>query len=185
MKRLLVTLTVFAGVLAVAASPAAASCAEIPPVKKAIADADILFVGTVVETTNDDRWATVEVEEVWKGGDIADVVEVRAGPPDPPGPISVAGSNDRTYRAGVRYLFFPYGAKGDILQDSACSRTTRLTRAVERFRPASMERPTPAPEPTPASPGQSESLSLLLPVGVAVVVVALGGFVFARRRGAE
>lgn len=62
-----------------------------------------MLVGKVIETTNEDRWATVDVEEVWTGERITAVVEIKAGPADPPGPASVASSNDRTFDEGARY----------------------------------------------------------------------------------
>jgi hypothetical protein len=89
------------------AGSATASCAAPAPLREAIKDAPAVFVGTVIETANRSRWATVHVEEVRKGTGLPDEVEVRAGPEDPPGPGGTATSVDRTYTSGTRYLFVP------------------------------------------------------------------------------
>ena len=123
------------------AGTAYASCVEPPPIGRAVDEGDIVFVGTVTAVTNSDRWATVAVEEIWKGGDIDPVVEIKAGPADPPGQISAVSSVDRTFQDGERYLFFPYRTKFGTLRDSSCSNTTRFTPELERFRPASAREP--------------------------------------------
>lgn len=173
---------------------ASASCAEIPPLERAVEEAPILFVGTVTDTTNADRWATVTVEEVWKGKGIGRAVEVRAGPKDPPGPLMSASSVDRTYQEGVRYLFFPYRARrGTTLSDSSCSSTTRFTSALERYRPASAHEPGPGGnDPDPGSPFEQDD-ALQRPWWVAaVLLLGFGGISVlvlsisrARRRAAE
>lgn len=117
------------------AGPARASCAGVTSVRRALRDARIAFVGTVTATTNEGRWATVEVTEVWKG-DVDARVEVRGGPKDPPGPMSVISSVDRHYRDGRTYLFLPYAGHGDTFRDNVCTATTRYADRLERFRPA-------------------------------------------------
>ena len=173
MRRFLVG-AAFAGVLALPA-PVTASCVAPPPNGRAVKEADIVFIGTVTATTNNDRWATVEVEEIWKGDDIDPIVEIKAGPADPPGPAGVASSADRTFEEGVRYLFFPYrGKKG--FTDSSCSNTTRFTPELERFRPTSARDLGGA---TGDADGGAEASSFPLVIGAAILVAAL---VFARRR---
>ncbi len=120
--------------------PAAASCAAPPPLRAALEDAPTAFVGAVVETTNGDRWATVEVSEVW-AGEAGDVVEVRGGPKDPPGPMNVASSGDRTFRTGKTYLFVPSGGEGGVFQDDICSSTRGYTEELDDLRPASAAAP--------------------------------------------
>lgn len=130
-----------AAVVAIALpGPASASCAQPPPLRVALEDAPVAFVGTVVATTNDERWATVEVSEVW-AGEAGEVVEVRGGPEDPPGPMGVASSVDRSFRDGETYLFLPSGGEGGVFQDDACSSTTRYTEQVDDLRPAAAEAP--------------------------------------------
>ncbi|HEV2754492.1 MAG TPA: hypothetical protein VG318_01785 [Actinomycetota bacterium] len=122
-------------IVAALAGPARASCAGVPPVRRAVRDARIAFAGTVVDTTSNGRWATVEVTEVWKG-DVDARVEVRGGPADPPGPMNAVSSVDRHYREGTTYLFLPYAGHGDTFSDNSCSATTRFTDRIERLRPA-------------------------------------------------
>jgi hypothetical protein len=136
---------------------AGASCAELPRLAQSVASADVIFVGRVTAVTNGSRWATVAIEDVWKGRDLPAAVEVHAGPADPPGPLQAASSVDRTYRVGSRYIFFPYG-KPPTFRDSSCSATQRYEKRLEGFRPASApgppdgEAPTEDAEPTPFVP---------------------------------
>jgi hypothetical protein len=128
--------------------PAAASCAPPEAFPEAIKNAPAAFVGTVTGTANRSRWATVRVEEVWKGTELAEgeEVEVRAGPKDPPGPGGSATSVDRAYRTGTRYLFVPYKRPSHaIFTDNACTRTSEFRPRLERFRPELAN--------TPESPG--------------------------------
>ena len=134
MKRAgLVTSIGLAGAVALA-GPAAASCVAPPPLAQAIDEAPAAFVGTVTATSNAGRWAAVEVTEVW-AGDVAEVVEVRGGTADPPGPVGASSSVDRIYREGATYLFLPFGGTGDVFRDNACSSTIRFRPGLERFRP--------------------------------------------------
>jgi hypothetical protein len=115
-----------AGLVLLLAAPARASCAAPLSVRKAIKQAPSVFVATVVDVTNGKRWATVDVEEVWKGPELASEVDIRAGPKDPPGPVSAASSVDRTFDRGARYLFIPYKGYGSVFYDNACTRTARF-----------------------------------------------------------
>ncbi|MDQ3913954.1 MAG: hypothetical protein M3323_01295 [Actinomycetota bacterium] len=124
-----------AAIMSASFAPAArASCAGLPPMRQALRDAPAAFVGAVVATTNDGRWATVEVSEVWKG-DVDARVEVRGGQADPPGPINVASSVDRHYREGKTYLFVPHAGSGSTFKDNSCTSTTAYRAALARFRP--------------------------------------------------
>lgn len=120
--------------------PAAASCLRPPPLDKALAAAPVAFVGTVVETKHDGRTATFEVEEVWKGSVGARVV-VNGGPAiDAMGTAEANGetavtSVDRAYETGVRYLVIPFGARGKVLTDNACSSTQPYTAELASHAP--------------------------------------------------
>ena len=59
---------------------------------------------------------------MWKG-DVLDRVEVRAGPPDPPGPTQVGSSGDRHYKIGESYLFV-LRDRASPFRDDNCSATT-------------------------------------------------------------
>lgn len=176
MKRPVVTASLAAFLTALFAGPSLASCVAPPPMAQAIEDAHAVFVGTVVDTSNGDRWATVRVSEVWRG-QVADLVEVRGGPKDPPGPLHVASSADRTYRDGQTYLFLPFGADGDdVFHDDSCSSTVRYGDGFERFRPSGAAAPPPGAGP---GPGDGASFS---PWWGAAGVAALAATVWAWRR---
>ena len=178
MKRIAIAafLAVFPATLF--AGTALASCAAPPPMGQAIDDAHAVFVGTVVDTSNGDRWATVRVSEVWRGR-VADHVEVRGGPADPPGPVHAASSVDRTYREGETYLFLPFGADGDeVFHDDSCSSTVRYGEGFERFRPRGAAAPAPG-----GGPASADGASLS-PWWGALAVAALAGSVWAWRRRA-
>lgn len=158
--------------------PVAASCAPIESVEEAIRASDVAFVGTVVRLSNDGRWATVRVEEVWHGPDLTAIVEVRGGAAG-----NVASSVDRTF-AMTRYLFAASIADG-TLQDNACTATAEWSGELARFRPDSARLPLDAPgasepvTPTPALP------MVVVFGGVALAVAAIFGVaaLVARRRG--
>lgn len=108
---------------------ASASCAAIPSIDEAVLRGEVVFVGTVLRVDNQARWATVRVEERWRGSrDLADTVQVRGGP-DP----GTATSVDRVYGTG-RYLFVVTRGP-DYLQDNACTATTTWTDDLARLRP--------------------------------------------------
>jgi hypothetical protein len=182
-RRRLVTVAVLAGALLLLSPGLAhASCAPPVPMRKAIEEAPSAFVGEVVEVTNGRRWATVEVEQVWKGPALPSAVEIRAGPADPPGPLSSATSVDRTFAAGITYLFVPYRAKGSIFYDNACTRTTRLRPELERFGEAFLG--ATSNEPNRQAPAGATPSGARVWVAVAGGLAALSGaaWLLARRR---
>jgi hypothetical protein len=134
------------GFLALGANGAGASCAEIPSPRGALASEPIAFVGTVVDIWNEDRWVVAKVEEVWKGTDIPEYVEIRGG--EKSGFFfGVGSSGDREYDDGSRYLFFPHDRQGAVMQDNACSATTRFGPRVEALRPDEVAEPVPGSKP--------------------------------------
>lgn len=177
MRALVASLVAAAAVLLASGTGAEASCA-VAPLEDSIRVSDVAFVGTVVELANGDRWATVNVEEIWHGPDLAPVVEVRAGQAG-----DAASSIDRTYSLG-RYLFVVTMAQG-ALHDNACSPTTEWTADLEKFRPPDARRPS-APIDTEAEPttGTSPLSPVVVGAAMVVAVVALFGAVtlLARRR---
>ena len=164
----------------VVAGPATASCVMPPPTGRAVDEADVVFIGTVTSTTNADRWATVAVEEIWKGEDIDPVVEIKAGPADPPGPIMAASSVDRTFKEGVRYLFFPYRKKNGSFSDSSCSNTSRWTADLERFRPPGVRELSPPYGGDDTIENDSLLTGIFAGAGAGLVVALI--IVLARRR---
>ncbi|MEO8273039.1 MAG: hypothetical protein ABI620_03150 [Chloroflexota bacterium] len=152
-----------------------ASCRQPPDVKTAVNTADIVFVGTVTATTNSNSWATVSVEEIWRGPDQAAEVVIRGGPGG-----NSATSVDRAFEVGVKYLFFPYVDAAVGLSDNSCTSTTPWSEDLAALRP------TDARAVTSALPVQTgfDFGGLLGPLAVAVVVagVLLGVGLLARSR---
>ncbi len=148
-----------------------------PSIDEAVRDADLVFVGTVTSVANLDRWATVAVEEIWKGPDLFPVVEVRGGPGG-----NAASSVDRSYIAGTRYLFLPFVADG-VLQDSSCSSTTEYTRDLGALRPANARRPVTLEPESDAAP-RFDPASLLVPAALVIGagVLVFGGALVLRRK---
>src|SRR5579859_291333 len=101
-RRLLMAPGLALVMLAAAPSGVEASCAGPASLPDQIEAAALVFVGTVVYTSDDSRIAYVRVESIWKGPRLAQNVKVFGSP--------VAGANtatsvDRRYQAGTRYLF--------------------------------------------------------------------------------
>lgn len=154
-----------------------------PSLGRAIAESSVVFAGTVIDTSSEGRWATVEVSDVWKG-DVAAEVEVRGGPEDPPGPISASSSVERTYRRGETYLFLPYAGSGEVFSDNSCSRTSVYREGLARLRPPGAHAPAGAPEEpssprTPADPSAGETSSWWI---AALAAASVTGATLAWRR---
>lgn len=75
------------------------------------ADADSLFVGKVEEAR--EGFTRFQVEEVWRGPDLASEIWVQSGQEQPPWPISLfeggASSVDANFVEGRRYVVGTYG----------------------------------------------------------------------------
>ena len=165
--------------------PAQASCGEFPRLPVALEDARTVFVGTVTEVENARRWVQVDVEDLWKG-EAPERVEVRAGPADPPGPMQVASSNDRTYKLGETYLFVLWDTT-EPFADSFCSATTRWGPRLAQFDPTPAESDASrGPHPLTGvrqGPGFGENSARWVVVGFSIVVFALAVAVGTRSRG--
>lgn len=105
--------------------PAAGAQCSPSDTASALAAADVVFVGVVTGLETDVRIATVEIESIWKGPDLDEVVEVR-GTETADSPRS---TTDRTFAEGQRYLFVPENARSPFLA-SACSATERYSGAA-------------------------------------------------------
>jgi hypothetical protein len=155
-----------------------AACATVPSLKAAVAEGDVVFVGTVLHLDNQDRWATVRVEERWSGArDLPETVVVHGGP-DP----GTATGQDRTYLKD-RYLFDATGGP-EVLQDDACSATTRWTDDLAASRPAGV---TPDPDVVNDVRVSEFELDTFLPIvalagALVVAVVAYLGVLRGRQR---
>jgi hypothetical protein len=118
---------------------AEASCAVPQAPGDQIKAAAVVFVGTVVYTSDGDRVARVRVESIWKGPTLSAYVDVHGSPVS--GPFA-ASSVDRTYQSGVRYLFVLYSAD-QPLQDNSCTGTQPYTPDLAALAPVNA-RPAPA-----------------------------------------
>jgi hypothetical protein len=160
-----------AAALAGIAAPAHARCAEPSTPKEALEINDVAFVGQVLETVGGGRVAVVEVQSIWKGGDIIGVTRVEGGEPDSP------SRDDRTFETGQQYLFFPRN-EDPPFRDDGCTATTELTDEVGRLEPEDARAP---------RSGRSNSLLALLVVAIVAAGVyqarrALGSSPGGRRR---
>ena len=148
------------GVLALLqAGTALASCAPPPPLEDRLGDARVVFVGTVVDTSNLERNAGVRVEKIWLGERLPQQVEVHGGEQS----ANVASSADREWVDGRRYLFVLDDTTSPF-EDEACSATTEYTDEV-----ASLE-PEGTVGPIASEPG---SFSPWILVGVGLVALAM------------
>lgn len=155
MRRLTAQLAVLGGLAAALTVPrgVAASCIAPPPLPQAIEQAEVVFVGTVVDLTNNDRTAAFKVDAIWKG-EVDAVVTVVGGAVGP----NVASSVDRTYVLGTRYLVFPHPANGQ-LTDSSCSLTQPYTDDLAAFRPDDARVPSrPSGPSSSAQPGSDPAV---------------------------
>jgi hypothetical protein len=163
--KVLSVLRVLAAVAALAfvlpPSAVLADCRMPPPVEEAAQTAEIVFVGTVAETSNHNSWANVVVEEIWRGPDQPAAVVVKGGPAG-----NMATSVDRAFEAGVRYLFFPYPDETGGLADNSCTNTVQWSADLAQLRPADSRQPLGATE----AEARFDIGSVIAPLGVAVLV---------------
>ncbi len=127
--RLVAVLLVAMTTVIVPGRPASASCVEVPDLESGYESAEVVFIGRVVELTNLNRTATVELEEVWKGPEMPAVVTVNGGPDEQ----DVQTSVDRDFELGT-YVFFPLN-QSPPFQDNACTLTQRTTSALDAIAP--------------------------------------------------
>lgn len=169
-------------VLLFLAPTAHASCAPLPSLPVAIDEARAAFVGTVTATTNQGRWATVEVTDVWTG-EVGSTAEVRGGPKDPGGRVPVITSVDRTYKVGKTYLFVPYDSRGSVYLDNGCTATRAFHARLEKFNPQLASGDDPEPR-SPAKEDRAEGQQWWAVGAVAFFATALGLRLRARRNDA-
>jgi hypothetical protein len=167
--RALVALSLLAvGGLLASPGTALADCMPPPPVEVAVETAEIVFVGTVTETAQGNRWANVQVEEIWRGPELEATVVVKGGPEG-----NMATSVDRHFEAGVKYLFFSYiDAEQGGLADNSCTNTQPWAEEMTKLRPADAR--TPVETTSTPEAGGTDLAGLAGPAAlVAVVFIAL------------
>lgn len=174
----LVSVVAVIAALAAAPAPALADCQMAPPTEEAVRTADLVFVGSVTAIANGGRSASVRVEEVWRGGEMPAEVTVLGGT-EP----AQAMEDDRTFEAGVRYVFLPFVVDGQLV-DNICTATAPWVEGFAAVRPADARTPLPSATETaagPFAPVADLALPLLtaLLIGGSAVAVAV---VVSRRR---
>jgi hypothetical protein len=174
-KASVAALLALSGFLVIGTAGAQASCAMLPSLQEQISTAPLVFVGTVVSTSDDDRVAHVRVESIWKGPTLSAYVDVHGSPVSG---FNVHSSIDRTYRAGERDIFVLFSDRAPY-QDNSCSATHLYTAEIAAFAPADARPPAPV---TPVEEAQNWLIQFGLPVGVALVVIAAAAFIGLRRR---
>lgn len=197
--RVLVVSVLAAASVALVPQPASASCAELPDLETAFAEADVVFIGLVLDLTNNDRTAVMEVEQVWKGPQLPDVVTVTGGPAD----ANMFTSVDRTFGVGT-YIVFPVNSAPPF-EDNDCTLTQRTTAALDVINPfvgdpteaaivgegvtttiaagdsLSSDTADGSVAPEPVLVGSGTSLTPVLVVGVGIVTLGIGAFAWRRR----
>lgn len=163
------------GFLVIGTEGAQASCAVLPSLQEQISTAPLVFVGTVVSTSDEDRVAHIRVESIWKGPALSAYVDVHGSPVSG---FNVHSSVDRTYRAGDRDLFVLFSDRAPY-QDNSCSGTQPYTAEIAALAPADARPPAPV---TPVERVQNWLIQYGLPVGVALVVIAAAALLGLRRR---
>lgn len=174
-KAWLPALLAVGAIYVIGTAGAAASCVMPRPLPEAVASAPLVFVGTVVSTSDGDRVAHVKVESIWKGPNLPAYVDVHGSPVSG---FSTASSVDRRYRAGEQDLFVLFSDQPPY-QDNSCSVTQPYTAALAALAPSDAR--------SPASPTAGEQIQNLvsqfwLPVGIAALAIAVAVFIGLRRR---
>ncbi len=161
---------------AAAPRPVAASCAPTVSLEEALLFADTVFVGSVTQLANNNRWATVRVEERWTGArDLGDTVQVRGGPE--PG---TASSVDRVFAPG-RYLFVVTRGPG-YLEDNGCSATTPWSDDLAALRPAGVTAATDVVTGTQVTELDLGPLFPIAALALALIVAVIAYLVVLRAR---
>ena len=153
---------------------AQASCARLPSLQEQVATAPLVFIGTIVSTSDGDRVARVRVESIWKGPDLPAYVDVHGSPASGWG---AATSVDRRFSAGERDLFVLFSDRPPYT-DNNCSATQPYTAELAALAPADARPPAP---PTAGDQFQNLVSEFWLPVGIAIVIVAIAAFIGVRR----
>lgn len=172
-------LTLLAGLLLPASAvPAHASCAAEP--EETIAGQETVFLATVIEQTA--RYARVEVEEVWRGPDLAPSVWLQTSPAElPPWPVRlihrVATSVDAELVPGTRYVIATVDGG---YETNSCLVTEASAPLVERLAPEDARQPA-ASGATGNGPGILEGASGFTLLIALIAALPVGGWLVYRR----
>jgi hypothetical protein len=162
------------------ANAAHASCGGTPPsISEQISNARVVFVGTVLYTSDNNRTARVRVESIWKGPALPAYVEVHG---EAPGSGPFSGSEaDHLYQSGQRYLFGPLNTSSPFVDYGECGTLTQpYTAELATYAPPDARAPLPA---TIVDQAENDIGRYWLPVLLLTVVVGIGVTVLVRSRG--
>ena len=115
-NRVLITLALVATVVVAPAGAAHAQCGSALSTEESLAQTEVAFVARVIDRSNRDRTAVMEVLEVWKGSPLPPTVVVNGGPED----LDQHTTVDRVFLLGQIYLVMPANSRAPF-QDSLCS----------------------------------------------------------------
>ena len=120
-----------------------ASCAvsdPLPSVANEISTAKVVFVGSVIYTTDNGRTARVNVESIWKGPTLPAYVDVHGEAPGS-GPFS-GSEGDHQFQAGQQYLFVPLNDRPPFEDYGDCNISTQpYTAALAAYVPPGAKAP--------------------------------------------
>ena len=114
-KNRAVVVLALVGVMLLHAGGAGADCAAPPPLDDALEAASIAFIGKVSEAAFESGQATLQVQWIWKGGELPAEVVVKT----PPG---TDGNPGYRFREGSTYIVIPQNAGVPLIVDP-CSGT--------------------------------------------------------------
>jgi hypothetical protein len=166
LTALLAPIALILGAFLGAPAHVAASCAGPVAPQAAVQAAPLVFVGTVT-SIDAHHAATLHVEEIWKGTNLADPTTLLSGSPEDP----------RSWEVGTRYLVFPYTDADGNLLDNACTATSAYEPAFDSLRPANAH--APQGPPTSGIPGDPPLAWFFL---VVLALGSIGGFFLYRTR---
>lgn len=161
------------------ADAAAASCAGGP--RGQLKRAPWVFVGTVIQ--QDISTARIDVEQVWRGPDLAPRVLVQTGQTQPPWPLSLflasGSSGDATLEPGNTYVI--------ALEDDQQRLRTNTCAVAEATKPLLARAPDDARDPVADGlsgiPSAPFNLALVAAGGALLVAMGIALLVIRRRRG--
>ena len=173
MRMLRTAWLVAAAALLLGAMPAAASCMPPIPIAQALAQADSVFVGSVIGLANSNRTATLNVDEVWRGPDLPAHAVVHGG-----GEGDMFTGVDRTWEAEGTYLVFASIVDGQ-LTDNACSTTQPWSGELDALRPSDAR---PPGDPTDLDTSGGLPGTLLVVIGAFGAIGLVSLLVFRKAR---
>jgi hypothetical protein len=160
-----------------AASPVFAQCADVQAIDDALLSGNtIVFVGNVVSTTNENRWATVLVDERWHNADGVPATALVHGGPG----AGETSSEQRIYAPG-RYVFAVTNA-GPNYEDSLCTATTPWSDDLARYRPSNVAQAPNSGSGSPFDFLESGSAALAAGLVLALLIAVVTYILILRRR---